>query len=131
MCVLFHGGLNNPTHNREFEAIYGRIPYLNGGMFDEHQLEKQYEDIDIPDEAFAELFGFFDKWRWHLDTRITATGKDINPDVLGYIFEQYINDRAKMGAYYTKEDITEYIGKNCIIPFLVDEGGKNIICKIF
>ncbi len=117
LCVLFHGGLNNPTHNREFETIYGRIPYLNGGMFDEHQLEKQYEGIDIADEAFEELFEFFDKWRWHLDTRITATGKDINPDVLGYIFEQYINDRAQMGAYYTKEDITEYIGKNCIIPF--------------
>lgn len=131
LCVLFHGGLNNPTHNREFEAIYGRIPYLNGGMFDEHQLEKQYEDIDIPDEAFEELFGFFDKWRWHLDTRITATGKDINPDVLGYIFEQYINDRAQMGAYYTKEDITEYIGKNCIIPFLVDEVVKTSSAKDF
>ena len=49
------------------------------------------------------------------------TGKDINPDVLGYIFEQYINDRAAMGAYYTKEDITEYIGKNCILPFLIDK----------
>lgn len=131
LCVLFHGGLNNPTHNREFEAIYGRIPYLNGGMFDEHQLEKQYEDIDIPDEAFDELFGFFDKWRWHLDTRITATGKDINPDVLGYIFEQYINDRAQMGAYYTKEDITEYIGKNCIIPFLVEEVVKTSSAKDF
>ena len=124
LCVLFHGGLNNPTHNREFEAIYGRIPYLNGGMFDEHQLEKQYGGIDIADEAFEELFGFFDKWHWHLDTRITATGKDINPDVLGYIFEQYINDRAQMGVYYTKEDITEYIGKNCIIPFLMDEVAK-------
>ncbi|CAG9900363.1 DNA modification methylase [Bacteroides ovatus] len=131
LCVLFHGGLNNPIHNREFEAIYGRIPYLNGGMFDEHQLEKQYEDIDIPDEAFEELFEFFDKWRWHLDTRITATGKDINPDVLGYIFEQYINDRAQMGAYYTKEDITEYIGKNCIIPFLVDEVAKTSSAKDF
>ena len=118
---LFHDGLNAPQHTDEFEEIYGRIPYLNGGMFDEHQLEKDYKDIDIADEAFIRLFDFFDKWRWHLDTRITASGKDINPDVLGYIFEQYINDRAQMGAYYTKEDITEYIGKNCIIPFLFDK----------
>lgn len=29
-----------------------------------------------------------------------------------------------MGAYYTKEDITEYIGKNCILPFLLDEVKK-------
>ena len=123
---LFHDGLNAPLHTEEFENNYGRIPYLNGGMFDEHQLEKDYKDIDIADEAFIRLFDFFDKWRWHLDTRITASGKDINPDVLGYIFEQYINDRAQMGAYYTKEDITEYIGKNCIIPFLFDKVNSNM-----
>lgn len=118
---LFHDGLNRPRHDAEFEALCGRIPYLNGGMFDQHQLEHDYADIDISDEAFIRLFRFFDTWRWHLDTRITASGKDINPDVLGYIFEQFINDRAQMGAYYTKEDITEYISKNCILPFLMDQ----------
>ena len=124
LSELFHDGLNAPLHDAGFERKYGRIPYLNGGMFDEHQLERDYADIDISDEAFIRLFNFFDTWRWHLDTRITASGKDINPDVLGYIFEQYINDRAQMGAYYTKEDITEYIGKNCIIPFLMDKTAK-------
>ncbi len=117
---LFFDGLNTSTHSAEFEADFGRIPYLNGGMFDTHKLEDKYTDIDIPDEVFEKLFNFFDQWQWHLDTSITASGKDINPDVLGYIFEQYINDRAAMGAYYTKEDITEYIGKNCILPFLFD-----------
>ena len=39
--------------------------------------------------------------------------------MLGYIFEKYINQK-QMGAYYTKEDITEYISKNTIIPFLFD-----------
>lgn len=122
LCALFHEGLNNPQHdNDEFCAKYGRIPYLNGGMFDDHQLERENLGIDIADVAFQNLFNFFDKWNWHLDTRLTASGKDINPDVLGYIFEQYINDRAAMGVYYTKEDITEYIGKNCIIPFLMDK----------
>ena len=118
---LFQDGLNTPTHPKDFIDIFGKIPYLNGGMFDQHQLEADYADIDIPDEAFMGLFKFFDNWDWHLDTRLTASGKDINPDVLGYIFEQYINDRAQMGAYYTKEDITEYIGRNCILPFLFDK----------
>mgnify|MGYP004456486699 CR=1 FL=1 len=121
LVQLFHEGLNAPVHDSEFERIYGKIPYLNGGMFDTHFLEDKYPDIEIEDDAFIRLFDFFDKWRWHLDTRITASGKDINPDVLGYIFEQYINDRAQMGAYYTKEDITEYIGRNCILPFLFDK----------
>ena len=117
---LFHDGLNTPGHDHEFESIYGRIPYLNGGMFDVHQIEREYAELDIADEAFISLFDFFDKWHWHLDDRMTASGRDINPDVLGYIFEQYINDRAQMGAYYTKEDITEYIGRNTILPYLMD-----------
>lgn len=124
LVQLFRGGLNSPKHDDQFEDIYGRIPYLNGGMFDVHQIERDYENIDIKDEAFVSLFEFFDKWRWHLDTRVTASGRDINPDVLGYIFEQYINDRAQMGAYYTKEDITEYIGRNTIIPYLLDAAAK-------
>ena len=125
LVQLFRGGLNSPKHDDNFEDVYGRIPYLNGGMFDVHQIEHDYENIDIKDEAFELLFAFFDKWRWHLDTRVTASGKDINPDVLGYIFEQYINDRAQMGAYYTKEDITEYIGRNTIVPYLMDATRKH------
>lgn len=121
---LFSDGLNKPNHDREFQQQFGRIPYLNGGMFDSHKIEREYTDIDIADEAFISLFAFFDKWQWHLDTRVTASGRDINPDVLGYIFEQYINDRAQMGAYYTKEDITEYIGRNTILPFIFDKVGK-------
>ncbi|MBQ4295607.1 MAG: SAM-dependent methyltransferase, partial [Prevotella sp.] len=121
LVSLFHDGLNSPRHNPDFMRKYGRIPYLNGGMFDIHELETRFPNIDIKDEAFISLFAFFDQWHWHLDDRLTASGKDINPDVLGYIFEQYINDRAQMGAYYTKEDITEYIGKNCILPFLMDK----------
>lgn len=124
LISLFHDGLNSPRHQPDFVQKYGRIPYLNGGMFSIHELEEQYPKLDIADEAFESLFSFFDQWHWHLDDRLTASGKDINPDVLGYIFEQYINDRAQMGAYYTKEDITEYIGRNTILPFLMDATKK-------
>jgi hypothetical protein len=125
LLALFHKGLGAPNHGKEVEIELGKIPYLNGGLFDIHELEKTYTDIKIDDKAFQRLFAFFDQWNWHLDTREEATGKDINPDVIGYIFEKYINDRAQMGAYYTKEDITDYIGKNCIIPWLFDEVKRN------
>jgi len=126
LLVLFHKGLNNPAQSPETKIELGKIPYLNGGLFDEHELEKTYQKIDIDDKAFENIFKFFDDYEWHLDTRIEATGKDINPDVIGYIFEKYINDRANMGAYYTKEDITDYISKNCIIPFLFNETQKHL-----
>lgn len=119
---LFHDGLGAPDHSNNLTAEIGKIPYLNGGLFDTHEIEKNYKNkIEIDDKAFESIFKFFNEWEWHLDTRHTANGKDINPDVIGYIFEKYINDRADMGAYYTKEDITDYISKNCILPFLFDE----------
>lgn len=121
LLLLFHEGLNEAKQKAEIKAEIGKIPYLNGGLFDKHELEKLYLNIDIEDKAFERIFDFFDQYEWHLDTRISASGKDINPDVIGYIFEKYINDRANMGAYYTKEDITDYISKNSILPFLFDE----------
>ena len=121
LLELFHEGLGSPDHKKKLEEEIGKIPYLNGGLFDEHELEKQFEEIQINDKAFEGIFDFFDQWNWHLDTGIAATGKDINPDVIGYIFEKYINDRANMGAYYTKEDITDYISKNSILPYVFDE----------
>ncbi len=95
------------------------MPYLNGGLFDVHMLERAHPEISIPDEAFEQLFAFFDEFDWYLDDRPLRNDREINPDVLGYIFEKYINQK-QMGAYYTKEDITEYISKSAILPFLLD-----------
>lgn len=131
--VSFYKAFLNPLFFRGFaeerteanraaiEREFGKVPYLNGGLFAEHELERQYgEAIDIPDTAFSSLFAFFDEWDWHLDERPLASGKEINPDVLGYIFEKFVNQK-QMGAYYTKEDITEYISKNTIIPSLFEK----------
>ncbi|HUS99107.1 MAG TPA: hypothetical protein VMY59_02170, partial [Candidatus Thermoplasmatota archaeon] len=75
LLVLFHEGLNESVQKEEVQVEIGRIPYLNGGLFDEHELEKMYKGIDIDDKAFERVFDFFDQYEWHLDTRITATGK--------------------------------------------------------
>ena len=123
---LFAEGLGAPAANRpaQLQKMLGKVPYLNGGLFDLHDIEKANDKIDIPDEAFENLFAFFDNYQWHLDTRPMATGNEINPDVIGYIFEKYINDRAKMGAYYTQEDVTGYIARSSIIPFLLEQARK-------
>ncbi|MFQ5628241.1 MAG: hypothetical protein ACE5I1_05725, partial [bacterium] len=124
LLVLFHEGLGSPEEDETLRRKIGKVPYLNGGLFDVHDIEKAYKKIHIDDAAFERVFDFFDQWNWHLDTSMSASGRDINPDVIGYIFEKYINDRAAMGAYYTKEDITEYISKNCIIPYLFEQTKK-------
>ncbi len=116
---LFHEGLGKQEHSAKLEALLGKVPYLNGGLFDVHELERANQHIQIADEAFEKLFDFFDAYQWHLDEHPLRADNEINPDVLGYIFEKYINQK-QMGAYYTKEDITEYISKSTIVPFLFD-----------
>lgn len=127
LLALFHEGFSKRPGERkldkELTAMLGTVPYLNGGLFDVHELEIKYPKIDIPDDAFEQIFAFFDQYEWHLDTRPLRDDREINPDVLGYIFEKYINQK-QMGAYYTKEDITEYISKSTIIPFLFDAARK-------
>lgn len=121
LLKLFHGGLATPANARDADTarLLGNIPYLNGGLFEPHALEADGNDIQIADAAFEAVFNFFDQYEWTLDTRPIeqADGKEINPDVLGHIFEKYINQK-QMGAYYTKEDITDYITKNTVIPWL-------------
>jgi hypothetical protein len=129
---LFHEGFGKRRKDRDpdLNKLLGNIPYLNGGLFDIHELERpeRYgKDIQIPDKAFERIFDYFDQYQWHLDDRPLGNDNEINPDVLGHIFEKYINQK-QMGAYYTKEDITEYISKSCIIPFLIDTARTN--CKV-
>lgn len=121
LLKLFHGGLATPKDARDAETakLLGNIPYLNGGLFEPHALEVDGNNIAVADAAFEGVFSFFDQYEWTLDTRAIerADGREINPDVLGHIFEKYINQK-QMGAYYTKEDITDYITKNTVIPWL-------------
>ena len=125
LLKLFHDGLGRPVdqRNQELKDLLGKVPFLNGGLFDQHELERDNPDISIPDEAFQQVFNFFDDYRWHLDERPHGEDNEINPDVLGYIFEKYVNQK-QMGAYYTKEDITGYISRNTVIPFLFDAARK-------
>ena len=123
LMPLFHEGLGKSADHRAYRdpnvaEIVGDIPYIDGGIFEQHELEQEF-DIQVPDDAFEELFDFFDQWRWHLDERSSGDPKEINPDILGYIFEQYVNKK-QQGAYYTKPDVTGYMATNTVIPAVVD-----------
>src|SRR5262249_7102201 len=115
---LFHEGLDTRTRSPELQALLGSVPYL-GSLFETHAVERSNPAIQIPDVAFERLFAFLDTYQWHLDEVQPAHEREINPDVLGYIFEQYINQQ-HMGAYYTRNDVTMYIASNTIIPYLFD-----------
>ncbi|MBE0499996.1 MAG: ATP-binding protein, partial [Desulfuromonadales bacterium] len=119
---LFFEGFAKPENERSADTkkLLGSIKYLNGGLFLPHAVETTNPDIRIPDRAFENLFGLFERYSWNLND--TPAGKDdeINPDVLGYIFEKYINQKA-FGAYYTRPEITEYLCERTIYKLVLDK----------
>lgn len=123
--ILFFEGFTKSANERNSEtnAIIGKIPYFIGGLFLPFQLELSNEEkigntIFIPDRAFDIVFNFFEKYSWNLSD-FTAEKKDeINPDVPGYIFEKYLNQK-EFGAYYTKPELTEFLCKETIFTHIL------------
>ena len=129
LLPMFHEGLGSklPDYADDtITALVGDVPYINGGIFAEHELERD-NNIEVPDAIFESIFDLFDRFQWHLDDRPTAAGNEINPDVLGYIFEQFVNEKESQdsrgsdkGAYYTKEDVTHFMASNALIPVFLE-----------
>jgi hypothetical protein len=131
---LFFQGFALPEEKRtpEVRQRIGRIRYLNGGLFLPHVIETRHgygpgpgdvsglgEVLQVPDVAFDRLFGLFESYTWALDDTPGGDARGVNPDVLGYIFEKYINQKA-FGAYYTKPEITEYLCERTIHQLILD-----------
>ena len=119
--ALFFEGFAKPEEKRSPAAkkLLGKIKYINGGLFLRHRIEQDNPKISVPDRAFENLFRLFDRYTWHLDDTPGGQDDEINPDVLGYIFEKYINQKA-FGAYYTRTEITEYLCERTIHRLILD-----------
>ncbi len=119
--ALFFEGFAKPEEKRSPAAkkLLGKIKYINGGLFLPHRVEQENPKISVPDRAFENLFNLFERYTWHLDDTPGGQDDEINPDVLGYIFEKYINQKA-FGAYYTRTEITEYLCERTIHRLILD-----------
>lgn len=126
---LFFEGFAKPEEERSADtnALLGKIKYLNGGLFLPHKFENKelYPNVRIPDKAFDLLIGdnpkgLFNQYSWSLNDIPGQPDNEINPDVLGYIFEKYINQK-QFGAYYTKPEITEYLCTQTVNRLILDK----------
>ena len=119
--ALFFEGFAKPEDKRDPKTakLLGKIKYLNGGLFLPHPIEQRWPKIAVPDKAFDNLFALFDGYSWNLDDTPGGQDNEINPDVLGYIFEKYINQKA-FGAYYTRPEITEYLCERTVHRLILD-----------
>ena len=126
--ALFFEAFAKPVTDRsaEAKARTGQIPYLNGGLFLPHKLEQDEQNairvghtLRVADVAFEGIFNLFASFSWHLDDTPGGNADEINPDVLGYIFEKYINQKA-FGAYYTRPEITNYLAESSIHKLILE-----------
>jgi hypothetical protein len=119
--LLFFEGFAKPEEMRSPKAqkTLGEIKYLNGGLFLPHKVEQENPGINIPDKAFENLFSLFQRYSWNLNDTPGGQDNEISPDILGFIFEKYINQKA-FGAYYTRAEITEYLCDRTIHRLIVD-----------
>ena len=99
--------------------FFGWIPYVHHSLFQACTIEQMHPSLTIPDEAFANIFNFFDIYQWRMNKIDTKNQNVLYPSILGTLFEQYVNQQ-QMGSYYTKKDITGYIAQNTILPSFFD-----------
>lgn len=125
--ALFFEGFAKPEPERDAQAQarIGAIRYLNGGLFLPHPVEQRNPRIAVPDQVFAEIFALFEGYDWVLDDSPSGNEREINPAVLGYIFEKYINQKA-FGAYYTRSEITEYLCEQTIHRLVLDRVNETL-----
>ena len=129
---LFFEGFAKPEPARspDTRALLGKIRYLNGGLFLPHRVELNHgfpnkQTIKIADVAFENIFALFNRYSWNLNDTPGGDDQEINPDVLGYIFEKYINQK-EFGAYYTRPEMTGYLCERTIYKLVLDRVNQKL-----
>lgn len=120
LLVLFFSVLNTEKRNRKINK-FDSVPFLNGGLFKMHPIEKKHA-INIENGIFDKILKFLDGWMWYVDDTVddANTTTSVNPEILGHIFETMIEDQNGQGAFYTPADITRYICRETIRPYCLD-----------
>jgi hypothetical protein len=116
--TVFFSALNTRRDNNKI--LLGtqeyEIPYLNGGLFEEDKYDKT--DISIPNKDLQQVLELFDSYNF---TVIEDTPDDseiaIDPEMLGRVFEDLLEDRKEKGAYYTPREVVHYMCKQSIINY--------------
>lgn len=107
-------------HNSEFVIHNCKIPYLNGGLF-EPEKNKATLEIDFPANYFKELLDFFEQYNFTIDENSPDDHEvGIDPEMLGHIFENLLEDNRDKGAFYTPKEIVQYMCKESLIQYLLN-----------
>lgn len=125
---LFFKTLNEPRPGDLADPILGdniKIPYLNGGLFDKDNIDRL--DIDFPYDYFKNLMDFFSQYNFTIDENDPDDSEvGIDPEMLGHIFENLLEDNKDKGAFYTPKEIVQYMSRESVIQYLLEHTKEDL-----
>lgn len=118
---LFFDTLNNNNRKGNIAPeVLGEgilIPYLNGGLFERDELDKKA--IKFPANFFGELLEFFAQYNFTIDENDPTDAEiGIDPEMLGHIFENLLEDNKDKGAFYTPKEIVQFMSSESLMQYL-------------
>ncbi len=123
LSVLFFQTLNTRRPGDLFALTGTRVPYLNGGLFDDDPAPTQR--LDFPPALFRDLFDFFERFNFTIDENAPDDQEvGIDPEMLGRIFEDLISENEEraqnkaLGAYYTPREVVHYMCQHALYRYL-------------
>lgn len=125
---MFFGLLNTKPEDRSSAPLVNgvgvkyipnadEIPYLNGGLF----LQEKIDEVEsiFPAGMFQSLFDFFDSYNFTIDENDPNDAEvGVDPEMLGKIFENLLEDNKDKGAFYTPKEIVRYMCQESLTAYL-------------
>lgn len=131
LVPLFFEALNRPDRpNAIFPVTGTRVPYLNGGLFEHEKLPNDHkplpvERLDFPAVLFEQVLEFFSQYNFTIDENDPDDHEvGIDPEMLGHIFENLLEDNKDKGAFYTPKAIVQYMCQQSLINYLLQHLGE-------
>ena len=121
---LFAEGLDKPCdgclYDTKVALPYGsvvKVPYLNGGLFERDTLDEI--GTRFPADYFASLLEFLYQYNFTIDENDPNDAEvGVDPEMLGRIFENLLEDNKDKGAYYTPKEIVRYMCRESLVAYL-------------
>src|SRR5579884_1466 len=127
---LFFFGLGTLADSREAHALEelqerrGRVPYLNGGLFEMVDADDVRGAVQIQNDAFAAILELFSR---HNFTIMESAPLDVmvavDPEMLGKVFEELVTGRHETGSYYTPRPVVAFMCREALKGYLTDALG--------
>ncbi len=107
----------HPNWDKILLTIWENIPYLNGGLFEQDEVDNLI--IRLPRSMFDDLFKFLAEYNFTVDENDPDDAEvGVDPEMLGKIFESLLEDNKAKGAFYTPKEIVRYMCKESLIAYL-------------